>query len=82
MGLQGCEARMAHPCSGAMWSCRGVRLTLLTPAQELQGCEAEGPETMEGDSLHFCFPSGFRFLSSKTEFGFSRYSKVPRTLSV
>lgn len=50
----------------------------------LQGCEAEGPETMEGDSLklHFRFPSGFRFLSSKTEFGFSRYSKVPRTLSV
>lgn len=26
MGLQGCEAHPAHPCSGAMWGCRGVRL--------------------------------------------------------
>lgn len=48
----------------------------------LQGREAEGLETMEGGSLklHFCFPSDFRFLSSKIEFGLSRYSKVPRIL--
>lgn len=34
MGLQGCEAHMAHPYSGAIWGCRGVRFTWPTPAQE------------------------------------------------
>lgn len=49
---------------------------------ELQGCEAEQPEKMEGDNLkfHFRCSPGFRFLICKIENLDLVDSKVPQAL--